>query len=62
MGKNNTLYFLSSNDGAYNLYQLKISNDGKAEGTPKKLTNFKMNLFVISISLQMAIPLFLNKI
>lgn len=40
-GKNNTLYFLSSNDGAYNLYQLKISNDGKAEGTPKKLTNFK---------------------
>lgn len=40
-GKNGLLYFLSSVDGAYNLYQIKISGDGKAEGTPKKLTQFK---------------------
>ncbi|WP_026994200.1 S41 family peptidase [Flectobacillus major] len=40
-GKNGLLYFLSSIDGAYNLYQIKISNEGKAEGSPKKLTQFK---------------------
>ncbi|MET3127584.1 tricorn protease-like protein/C-terminal processing protease CtpA/Prc [Arcicella rosea] len=40
-GKNGLLYFLSSVDGAYNLYQIKISGEGKAEGTPKKLTQFK---------------------
>ncbi|MEA5428335.1 S41 family peptidase [Arcicella lustrica] len=40
-GKNGLLYFLSSVDGAYNLYQIKIFGDGKAEGTPKKLTQFK---------------------
>ncbi len=40
-GKNGLLYFLSSVDGAYNLYQIKISGDGKAEGSPKKLTQFK---------------------
>ncbi|MBB6002277.1 S41 family peptidase [Arcicella rosea] len=40
-GKNGLLYFLSSVDGAYNLYQIKISGDGKAESTPKKLTQFK---------------------
>lgn len=40
-GKNGLLYFLSSVDGAYNLYQIKISSEGKAESTPKKLTQFK---------------------
>ncbi|MEA5259932.1 S41 family peptidase [Arcicella aquatica] len=40
-GKNGLLYFLSSVDGAYNLYQIKISDEGKAIGAPKKLTQFK---------------------
>ena len=38
-GSNNTLYFLSSNDGAYNLYRIKIDANGKAINTPEKLTN-----------------------
>ena len=38
---NNTLYFLSSNDGAYNLYKLKLGTDGKSTGNPEKLTNYK---------------------
>lgn len=38
---NNMLYFLSSNDGAYNLYKLNIDAGGKAPGLPEKLTNFK---------------------
>lgn len=38
---NNGLYFLSSNEGAYNLYKLKIEADGKAMSTPEKLTDFK---------------------
>ncbi len=38
-GSNNTLYFLSSNDGAYNLYRLKIDANGKATNEPEKLTN-----------------------
>ncbi|MBI1342715.1 MAG: PDZ domain-containing protein [Terrimonas sp.] len=37
---NGLLYFLSSIDGAYNLYRLPIDENGKA-GTPQKLTNFK---------------------
>lgn len=40
-GKNNTLYFLSSIDGAYNLYKLSLGNDGKATGKPEKITNYK---------------------
>lgn len=40
-GGNNTLYFLSSNDGAYNLYRHKIDANGKASITPEKLTNYK---------------------
>ncbi len=40
-GNNETLYFLSSNDGAYNLYRLKITAEGKASGTPEKITNYK---------------------
>ncbi len=39
-GSNNLLYFLSSNDGAYNLYRLKMDN-GKANGKPEKLTEYK---------------------
>ncbi|MBP6023280.1 S41 family peptidase [Ferruginibacter sp.] len=38
---NNSLYFLSSDEGAYNLYKLKIDAGGKASGTPEKLTDFK---------------------
>ncbi len=38
---NNGLYFLSSNEGAYNLYKLKIEADGKGMGSPEKLTDFK---------------------
>lgn len=38
---NNLLYFLSSNDGAYNLYKLAIDGSGKALGSPEKLTNYK---------------------
>lgn len=40
-GGNNTIYFLSSNEGAYNLYKLKIDANGKAAGNPEKLTNYK---------------------
>ena len=40
-GSNDVLYFLSSNDGAYNIYKLKIDANGKAANAPEKLTNFK---------------------
>lgn len=40
-GGNNTLYFLSSIDGAYNAYRLKIDANGKATNKPEKLTNYK---------------------
>ena len=39
-GSNSSLYFLSSNEGAYNLYRLKMDN-GKAVGKPEKLTEYK---------------------
>ena len=38
---NNSLYFLSSEEGAYNLYKLKMDGNGKASGSPEKLTDFK---------------------
>jgi tricorn protease len=40
-GGNNSLYFLSSNDGTYNLYRLKMDANGKATNSPEKLTNYK---------------------
>ncbi|MEO7266057.1 MAG: S41 family peptidase, partial [Ferruginibacter sp.] len=40
-GSNGSLYFLSSNDGAYNLYRLKIDAGGKATNKPEKLTEYK---------------------
>ncbi|MGE5108109.1 MAG: S41 family peptidase [Sphingobacteriales bacterium] len=40
-GKNNTLYFLSSIDGAYNLYRLMLNADGKANDKPEKITSYK---------------------
>lgn len=40
-GGNNTIYFLSSIDGAYNLYRLKIDANGNASAKPEKLTNYK---------------------
>lgn len=40
-GGNDVLYFLSSIDGAYNIYKLKIDANGKAANAPEKLTNFK---------------------
>ena len=36
-----TLYFLSSNSGHYNLYKVKINDDGTSAGKPEQLTNFK---------------------
>lgn len=38
---NRTLLFLSSEAGTYNLYQLAIGENGKANGQPQKLTNEK---------------------
>jgi len=39
---NNTLYFLSSVDGAYNIYRLKLDANGKSiSEKPEKLSNFK---------------------
>jgi Tol biopolymer transport system component/C-terminal processing protease CtpA/Prc len=38
---NSILYFLSSNEGAYNLYKLNINEGGKATGNPEKITNYK---------------------
>ncbi len=40
-GSNGALYFLSSNEGAYNLYRLNISANGKAANKPEKLTDYK---------------------
>ena len=40
-GGNNTLYFLSSIEGAYNVYRLKIDANGKVTNKPEKLTNYK---------------------
>ncbi len=37
----NTIYFLSSIDGAYNIYRLKIDTNGKATDKAEKLTNYK---------------------
>jgi tricorn protease-like protein len=37
----NTLYFLSSADGEYNLYRHKVDANGKVSTSPEKLTNFK---------------------
>jgi tricorn protease len=38
---NNTLYFLSSNSGTYNLYKIAIDENGKAGGQPQQVTNYK---------------------
>ena len=40
-GSNNQLYFLSSIDGAYNIYRLRIDETGKSAEKPEKLTNYK---------------------
>lgn len=40
-GDSRTLYFLSSVSGEYNLYKIKIADDGKAITKPEQLTNFK---------------------
>lgn len=40
-GENNMLYFLSSTDGEYNIYRLKINTNGKTTDKPEKLTHFK---------------------
>jgi tricorn protease-like protein/C-terminal processing protease CtpA/Prc len=37
---NQTLYFLSSNEGTYNLYRLKLDTEGHAQSKPEKLTNY----------------------
>lgn len=40
-GDSRTIYFLSSVSGEYNLYKIKIGDDGKAASKPDQLTNFK---------------------
>jgi tricorn protease len=40
-GSNNTVYFLSSESGTYNLYKIGIDDTGKAAGKPQKLTSYK---------------------
>lgn len=40
-GNNNTLFFLSSEDGQYNLYRMKFEGDNKTTAVTEKLTNFK---------------------
>ncbi len=40
-GGNRMIYFLSSNTGAYNLYRLRIDDNGKPVGTPEQLTTEK---------------------
>jgi len=37
----NTLYFLSSNSGTYNLYKIGIDGTGKASGKPEQVTSYK---------------------
>ncbi|PKL83047.1 MAG: peptidase S41 [Ignavibacteriae bacterium HGW-Ignavibacteriae-3] len=40
-GDSRTLYFASSVSGEYNLYKLKIAEDGNASSKPEQITNFK---------------------
>jgi Tol biopolymer transport system component len=40
-GPNHQLYFLSSQDGAYNIYRVALDANGKQTGNPEKLTSFK---------------------
>lgn len=40
-GSNNEVYYLSSIDGTYNLYQMKLDAKGKVTQQPKKITNYK---------------------
>ncbi len=40
-GDARTLYFLSSDEGTYNLYRLRIDENGKQAGKPEQLTRFK---------------------
>ncbi len=37
----NTLYFLSSESGQYNIYRLKLDENGNQTSRPEKITNFK---------------------
>jgi C-terminal processing protease CtpA/Prc len=39
-GDSRTIYFSSSESGEYNLYRIKIGDDGKAASKPEQLTNF----------------------
>jgi tricorn protease len=40
-GSNNSLYFLSSTSGSYNLYKIAIDGNGKAAGKPEQVTKYK---------------------
>lgn len=40
-GPNNSLYFLSSTTGTYNLYKIALDENGKAVGKPQAITNYK---------------------
>ena len=37
----NSLYFLSSNSGTYNLYKISIDDNGRASGKPQQITDYK---------------------
>ena len=39
-GGPNTLFYINSSSGKYNVYKLTIGANGEAEGEPEKLTNF----------------------
>lgn len=40
-GANNSLYFLSSTSGTYNLYKITIDGSGNAAGKPEQITKYK---------------------
>ena len=40
-GDNSTMYFMSSEDGNYNLYRSKVDENGAMSGSPEQLTTFK---------------------
>ncbi len=40
-GNNETLYFISARGGKYNVYKQPLTTDGKPNGVPEGLTNFK---------------------
>ena len=40
-GSNNTLYYLSAQNGRYNIYKQQLDANGKAQGSATAMTNYK---------------------